>query len=108
MGNLLEIEFLFMINFNLFVEPSTFKTYNERLMMHSLPEATKTPTKPVPKTGPPPAATAPPTATTKASSSSQAYDAPHREASSSARPTQSKALRQRNPARAQQRHHFSQ
>jgi len=35
--NLLEIEFLFMINFNLFVAPGTFKTYNERLMMHSMP-----------------------------------------------------------------------
>lgn len=35
--NLLEIEFLFMINFNLFVAAGTFKTYNERLMMHSMP-----------------------------------------------------------------------
>jgi len=37
--NLLEIEFLFMINFNLYVETSMYETYNERLLMsHSQPQ----------------------------------------------------------------------
>jgi hypothetical protein len=35
--NLLEIEFLFMINFNLFVETELFETYNQRLLSHAEP-----------------------------------------------------------------------
>lgn len=34
--NLLEVEFLFMINFNLFVETDMYNTYNERLMNHAV------------------------------------------------------------------------
>lgn len=40
--NLLEIEFLFMINFNLYVEADTYRTYNERLMMHPPAETHET------------------------------------------------------------------
>merc|ERR1719186_2324336 len=35
--NLLEIEFLFMINFNLYVETEMYDTYNKRLMSHAQP-----------------------------------------------------------------------
>jgi len=35
--NLLEIEFVFMINFNLYVETDLYDTYNKRLMCHTQP-----------------------------------------------------------------------
>jgi len=35
--NLLEIEFVFMINFNLYVESEMYETYNKRLMCHAQP-----------------------------------------------------------------------
>jgi hypothetical protein len=35
--NLLEIEFVFMINFNLYVETDMYETYNLRLMSHAQP-----------------------------------------------------------------------
>jgi len=35
--NLLEIEFVFMINFNLYVETDIYETYNKRLMCHAQP-----------------------------------------------------------------------
>jgi len=35
--NLLEIEFVFMINFNLYVETGLFETYNKRLLCHGHP-----------------------------------------------------------------------
>jgi len=35
--NLLEIEFVFMINFNLYVETEMYETYNKRLMSHAQP-----------------------------------------------------------------------
>jgi len=35
--NLLEIEFLFMINFNLYVETEMYETYNQRLLNHAPP-----------------------------------------------------------------------
>jgi len=35
--NLLEIEFVFMINFNLYVETDMYDTYNKRLMSHAQP-----------------------------------------------------------------------
>jgi len=35
--NLLEIEFLFMINFNLYVKTETYATYNQRLLNHAQP-----------------------------------------------------------------------
>jgi len=35
--NLLEIEFLFMINFNLYVETEMYETYNQRLLNHAQP-----------------------------------------------------------------------
>jgi len=41
--NLLEIEFVFMINFNLYVETEMFETYNKRLMCHAQPSKNDVP-----------------------------------------------------------------